>query len=243
MYISDGEERTWNMLSLKEIVSSYGETVILRGVDMEIGKGQVIALMGRNGVGKSTLLKTIMGLIRPRSGSVTLDGKDITLLRPEERVREGIGYVPQGREIFPHLTVHENLILGMETRGRKGAAVPEGIYELFPALKTLLHRKGGDLSGGQQQQLAIARVLITEPKLLLLDEPTEGIQPSIVFEIENTIRFIKEQGNISILLVEQFMDFALRLADFCYIMEKGNIVFHGAVEDLSREDVKNHLAI
>jgi urea transport system ATP-binding protein len=231
------------MLSLKGIVSSYGETVILRGVDMEIGKGQVIALMGRNGVGKSTLLKTIMGLIRPRSGSIVLDGKDITSQRPEERVREGIGYVPQGREIFPYLTVYENLILGLEARGKKRDLVPEGIYELFPALKTLLHRKGGDLSGGQQQQLAIARVLITEPKLLLLDEPTEGIQPSIVFEIENTIRFIKEQGTISILLVEQFMEFALRLADFCYIMEKGDIVFNGAVGDLSRDDIKDHLAI
>jgi urea transport system ATP-binding protein len=231
------------MLSLKGIVSSYGETVILRGVDMEIGKGQVVALMGRNGVGKSTLLKTIMGLIHPRSGSVTLDGKDITAERPEERVKDGIGYVPQGREIFPYLSVQENLILGLEARGKKRAFVPEGIYELFPALKALLHRKGGDLSGGQQQQLAIARVLITEPKLLLLDEPTEGIQPSIVFEIENTIRFIKEQGTISILLVEQFMEFALRLADSCYIMEKGGIVFNGAVADLSREDIKNHLAI
>jgi urea transport system ATP-binding protein len=234
----------WNMLSLNGIVSSYGETVILRGVDMEIGKGQVVALMGRNGVGKSTLLRTIMGLVRPRSGSVNLDGRDVTALRPEERVREGIGYVPQGREIFPHLTVHENLLLGLEARGRNGgASVPDGIYDLFPALKTLLHRKGGDLSGGQQQQLAIARVLITEPKLLLLDEPTEGIQPSIVFDIENAIRFIKAQGNISVLLVEQFMEFALRLADFCYIMEKGGIVFSGGVEDLTKEDIKNHLAI
>ena len=231
------------MLSLNGIVSSYGETVILRGVDMEIGRGQVIALMGRNGVGKSTLLRTIMGLIHPRSGAILLDGSDVTAMRPEERVRAGVGYVPQGREIFPYLTVYENLILGLEAQGKKGSVVPEGIFDLFPALKTLLHRKGGDLSGGQQQQLAIARVLITEPKLLLLDEPTEGIQPSIVFEIENTIRFIKEQGNISILLVEQFMDFALRLADFCYIMEKGSIVFNGAVKDLSKEDIKNHVAI
>jgi len=231
------------MLSLNGIVSSYGETVILRGVDMEIGKGQVIALMGRNGVGKSTLLRTIMGLIHPRSGAILLDGSDVTAMRPEERVRAGVGYVPQGREIFPYLTVYENLILGLEAQGKKGSVVPEGIFDLFPALKTLLHRKGGDLSGGQQQQLAIARVLITEPKLLHLDEPTEGIQPSIVFEIENTIRFIKEQGNISILLVEQFMDFALRLADFCYIMEKGSIVFNGAVKGLSKEDIKNHVAI
>jgi urea transport system ATP-binding protein len=239
----DGEARTWNVLHLNGIVSSYGETVILRSVDMEIKKGQVVALMGRNGVGKSTLLKTIMGLIHPRSGAILFDGSDIAALRPEERVLRGVGYVPQGREIFPYLTVHENLVLGLEARGNRGSLVPEGIFQLFPGLKALLHRKGGDLSGGQQQQLAIARVLITEPKLLLLDEPTEGIQPSIVFEIENTIRFIKEQGNISILLVEQFMDFALRLADFCYIMEKGNIVFNGAVKDLSKEDIKNHVAI
>jgi len=231
------------MLSLNGIVSSYGETVILRGVDMEIGKGQVVALMGRNGVGKSTLLKTIMGLVRPRSGVVRLDGSDVTGRKPEERVRAGVGYVPQGREIFPYLTVHENLVLGLEARGGKRNGIPDGIFDLFPALKALLNRKGGDLSGGQQQQLAIARVLITEPKLLLLDEPTEGIQPSIVFEIENTIRFIKNQGNISILLVEQFMDFALRLADFCYIMEKGSIVFSGEVRDLSKEEIRNHLAI
>ena len=231
------------MLSLNKIVSSYGETVILRGVDMEIGKGQVIALMGRNGVGKSTLLKTIMGLIRPRSGTIMFDGFDVTGLKPEERVRRGVGYVPQGREIFPYLTVYENLILGLEARGGKKNMIPDGIFDLFPALKALLKRKGGDLSGGQQQQLAIARVLITEPKLLLLDEPTEGIQPSIVFEIENTIRFIKNQGDISILLVEQFMEFALRLADFCYIMEKGSIVFSGEVKDLSKDDIKDHLII
>lgn len=231
------------MLSLKGIVSSYGETVILRGVDMEIRKGQVIALMGRNGVGKSTLLRTIMGLIRPRSGAITFNGLDATGLRPEERVLRGVGYVPQGREIFPYLTVYENLVLGLEARGKGKSLIPDGIFDLFPGLKALLNRKGGDLSGGQQQQLAIARVLITEPKLLLLDEPTEGIQPSIVFEIENTIRFIKDQGNISILLVEQFMEFALRLADFCYIMEKGSIVFSGEVKDLSKDDIKNHLAI
>jgi urea transport system ATP-binding protein len=224
------------------VKSSYGETVILRGVDMEVPEGKVVALMGRNGVGKTTLLKTVMGLIRPLSGSIEYDHKDITHWRPEARSLAGIGYVPQGREIFPYLTVRENLIVGLEARGKK-AAVPDGIFELFPGLRDLQHRKGGDLSGGQQQQLAIARVLITEPRLLLLDEPTEGIQPSIVFEIENTIRFIKEQGNLSILLVEQYMEFALRLADFCYIMEKGSIVFRGAVGELTTEDVRNHLAI
>lgn len=230
------------MLSINGISSAYGESIILRDVRLEVGNGQVIALMGRNGVGKSTLLKTIMGLIPPVQGSIHYDNKDITAWSPEIRAINGIGYVPQGRDIFPHLTVQENLLLGLEARGKK-AEIPEGIFGLFPAIKNLLARRGGDLSGGQQQQLAIARALITEPKLLIMDEPTEGIQPSIVYEIENAIRFIKEQGNVSILLVEQFMEFALRLSDYCYIMEKGSIVFNGAVADLSREEIKNHLTI
>jgi len=224
------------------ITSSYGETLILRGIDMDIPEGRVIALMGRNGVGKSTLLKTLMGLIRPLKGKIEYDGGDITYWKPEARSLAGIGYVPQGREIFPYLTVRENLAVGLEARGKK-ASIPDGIFDLFPGLRDIQHRKGGDLSGGQQQQLAIARILVTEPRLLLLDEPTEGIQPSIVFEIENTIRFIKEQGNLSILLVEQYVEFALRLADFCYIMEKGAIAFQGDVKELSKADIKNHLAI
>lgn len=242
MYTWAGEERR-NMLSIKGIHTAYGETTILRDVNLEIGSGQVIALMGRNGVGKTTLLKTVMGLAHPFAGSILYEGENIVDIPPEMRAVRGIGYIPQGRDIFPHLTVRENLVLGLEARGRKAAAVPEGIFDLFPMLRGLLQRKGGDLSGGQQQQLAIARVLITEPKLLLMDEPTEGIQPSIVFEIENTIRLIKEQGNVSILLVEQFMEFALRLADYCYIMEKGTITFEGTVAGLSREEVKEHLAI
>lgn len=231
------------MLSIEGIYSAYGETTILRDIDMEIGGGQVVALMGRNGVGKTTLLKTIMGLVRPLSGSITFAGERIEASPPEFRAIRGIGYVPQGRDIFPHLSVRENLVLGLEARGRKVEKISEGVFELFPMLGDLLERKGGDLSGGQQQQLAIARVLITEPRLLLMDEPTEGIQPSIVFEIENAVRLIKEQGNVSILLVEQFMEFALRLADYCYIMEKGAIAFEGAVADLGREEIKRHLAI
>lgn len=230
------------MLSIKNITSSYGETIILRNVGMEIPEGSVVALMGRNGVGKTTFLKTLMGLIRPLDGTIEYNGTDITHWRPEVRALGGIGYVPQGREIFPYLTVAENLIVGLEARGKK-AAVSDGIFDLFPGLRDIQNRKGGDLSGGQQQQLAIARVLITQPRLLLLDEPTEGIQPSIVFEIENTIRFIKEQGKLSILLVEQYMEFALRLADFCYIMEKGSIAFHGDVKSLSRDSIKSHMAI
>ena len=159
------------------------------------------------------------------------------------RAINGIGYIPQGREIFPHLNVRENLLLAIEARKNSGGKIPDGIFELFPSVKGLLSRNGGNLSGGEQQQLAIARVLIAEPKLLLMDEPTEGIQPSIVYEIENAIRFLKGQGNVSILLVEQFMEFALRLSDICYIMEKGSIVFRGAVANLGREEIQNHLMI
>ena len=231
------------MLSLKGITSSYGETIILRNVDLEINKGKVVALMGKNGVGKTTLLKTIIGLIYPRSGTITFNDEDITALGSDIRAVKGIGYVPQGRDIFPFLTVRENLLLGLEARGKKISTLPKGIFELFPTLKTLLSRKGGDLSGGEQQQLAIARILLTEPKLLLLDEPTEGIQPSVVYQIENTIRFLKEQGNISILLVEQFMEFAFRLADYCYVMEKGVITYKGLINNLTKGEIKNHLVI
>jgi urea transport system ATP-binding protein len=231
------------MLSIRGITSGYGETTILRKVTMEIGKGQVVALMGRNGVGKTTLLKTIMGLIHPVSGTIAFAGEDITSWAPEVRAVRGIGYIPQGRDVFPHLTVKENLLLGVEARGWRTTTIPAGVFDLFPKLKDLLSRKGGDLSGGQQQQLAIARILITEPQLLLMDEPTEGIQPSIVFDIENAIRFIKEQGNISVLLVEQYMEFALRLADFCYVMEKGSITFEGAVDEASAEGLKGRLTI
>ena len=203
-----------------------------------------MALMGRNGVGKTTLLKTIMGLLRPLAGTIFFDGQEITHWSPEKRARGGIGYVPQGRDIFPYLTVKENLLLGLEAH-KAGREVPisEGIFELFPALKNMLLRKGGDLSGGEQQQLAIARVLVSEPKLLLLDEPTEGIQPSIVLQIENTIRFIKEQGTISILLVEQYLEFALRLADYYYIMEKGSIVSEGITGNITEELITNHLTV
>jgi len=232
------------MLNIGQLNCSYGETTILRNINLSIPAGKVIALMGRNGVGKTTLLKTIMGLLRPLAGEIFFDGQEITTWSPEKRARGGIGYVPQGRAIFPYLTVEENLLLGLEAhKAGRGMAIPEGIFDLFPALKSMLLRKGGDLSGGEQQQLAIARVLVSEPKLLLLDEPTEGIQPSIVLQIENTIRFIKEQGTISILLVEQYLEFALRLADYYYIMEKGSIVSEGITNDLSKEVIVNHLTV
>ena len=234
------------MLNIGQLNCLYGETTILRDINLTIPAGKVMALMGRNGVGKTTLLKTIMGLLRPRTGKIIFDGQEITTWPTEKRARWGIGYVPQGRDIFPYLSVEENLLLGLEAKNnkvRRRSTVPEGIFDLFPTLKTIRKRKGGNLSGGEQQQLAIARVLVSEPKLLLFDEPTEGIQPSIVLQIENTIRFIKEQGTISILLVEQYLEFALRLADYYYIMEKGSIVSEGITNDLSKEVIVNHLTV
>jgi len=202
-----------------------------------------VCLMGRNGVGKTTLLKSIMGLLKPKAGTIRLQGEDITNLAPYTRAKKGIGYVPQGRDIFPQLTVEENLTLGLEAQNGTKGAVSEDIYELFPMLKGMLTRKGGDLSGGQQQQLAIARALVAGPKLLLLDEPTEGIQPSIIKEIAGAIRAIKERRDVSILLVEQHLEFALDLADYFYIMQKGSIVSSGLIGDLNDDTVKEHLTI
>ncbi len=231
------------MLKIENINIFYGETQILRDLSLEIPKGTIVAVMGRNGVGKTTLLKSIMGILKVNSGKISYNDQNISKDPIAKRAKSGIAYVPQGREIFPYLTVEENLLLGLEAKVKKTYTVPDGIFELFPALKGMLSRKGGNLSGGQQQQLAIARALISEPQLLLLDEPTEGIQPSIVFEIENTIRFIKEQGNISVLLVEQYVDFALRLADTYSVIEKGSAVSSGSTKGISKEIINNHLAV
>ncbi len=199
--------------------------------------------MGRNGVGKTTLLKSVMGLLSPLAGGIRLDGQEITRMRPEQRARRGIGYVPQGREIFPQLTVLENLRLGLLAHKGHHSTVPDQVFQLFPALSGVLDRKGGFLSGGQQQQLSIARALVTDPKLLLLDEPTEGIQPSIIQEIEGVILRLKAQGQLTILLVEQYLEFAWRLADAFYIMEKGSIVAHGEITELTDGVVKQHLTV
>jgi urea transport system ATP-binding protein len=222
---------------------SYGESQILWNVDLHVPDGQVVCLMGRNGVGKTTLLKSIMGLLPPRGGRIGLDGQDITRIRPEQRSRRGIGYVPQGREIFPQLTVLENLRLGLIAKRGGNDKLPEQIFQLFPALSGLLDRKGGFLSGGQQQQLSIARALVTDPKLLLLDEPTEGIQPSIIQEIAEVIARLKDEGRVTILLVEQYLDFASRLADAFYMMEKGAIVARGAIGELTDDVVRQHLTV
>ncbi len=230
------------MLNIHQLKVAYGQSTILRGVDLEVNTGHVVCLMGRNGVGKTTLLKSVIGLLVPQSGKIFFNDEDLIQRRPDERARQGIGYVPQGREIFPHLSVRENLLLGLAARGEAFDTVPAEVYDLFPALKDLLHRKGGDLSGGQQQQLAIARVLVTKPKLLLLDEPTEGIQPSIIDVIEDAIVRIKQTG-VSILLVEQYLQFAWRLADEYYVMEKGTIISKGSTKDLSEEEVQQHLTV
>jgi urea transport system ATP-binding protein len=230
------------MLQTANLNVSYGETLILRDVDLEVGPGEVVCLMGRNGVGKTTLLKSIMGLLKPRSGRVTFAGRDLTRAAPDVRARAGIGYVPQGREIFPHLTVMENLQVGLLANPARPRTVPEFVFEYFPALKTMLTRKGGVLSGGQQQQLAIARALVEDPKLLILDEPTEGIQPSIIALIGQVLRKLKAEGRVAVLLVEQYFEFALKLADRYYVMEKGSIVLSGASADLDKEAIKPYLA-
>jgi urea transport system ATP-binding protein len=224
----------------------YGESHILRNVDLGVAPGKMVCLIGRNGVGKTTLLKTIMGLLPPRSGSIRYSGQSIVHLPPDQRARLGIGYVPQGREIIPRLSVKENLLLGIEARpygkDRRSSEIPDEIFELFPVLKTMLSRMGGDLSGGQQQQLAIARALMGRPKLLLLDEPTEGIQPSIILDIEAAVRRIIEATGISVLLVEQHLHF-VRQADFYYAMQKGGIVASGPTHELSNEVIQRFLAV
>jgi len=229
------------MLSIEGLDVAYGGSQVLWGVDLAVPKAAVVCLMGRNGVGKTTLLRAAMGLMPARAGRVTFDGADVTRWPPDRRARGGIGYVPQGREIFPHLTVAENLRMASLGCGR-GDGLDEAL-ELFPKLRELLDRKGGVLSGGEQQMLAIGRALLTKPKLLMLDEPTEGIQPSIIIEIEEAIRRIKRELGLAVLLVEQYLDFAERLADSYVIMAKGAVVARGDTRDLNVEAVRHHLAV
>ncbi|HRE79867.1 MAG TPA: urea ABC transporter ATP-binding subunit UrtE [Opitutaceae bacterium] len=234
------------LLSLGSVEADIGGSRILRGVTLEALSGEVVCLMGRNGVGKTTTLRTIMGLLPSKAGTVRLSGEDLGRLKPEDRARRGIGYVPQGRDIFPHLTVEENLRLGLivHRRGKAAdAAALERMYTLFPVLKSMLARKGGVLSGGQQQQLAIARALLTQPKLLMLDEPTEGIQPSIIEQIGDTIKQLRGQGGLTILLVEQYVDFCREVGDRFYAMDRGAVTISGPIRDLTDDVVREHLQV
>lgn len=230
------------MLKVDNLNQYYGGSHILRGLSFEAPVGKVTTLLGRNGVGKTTLLKTLMGLVPAASGSVVFDGRELTRAPSWERVRAGIGYVPQGREIFPRLTVAENLQMGLATRPRS-AALPERIFGMFPVLQQMMARRGGDLSGGQQQQLAIGRALAAGPRLLILDEPTEGIQPSIIKDIGNAIRQLAATGEMAILLVEQYYDFARDLSDQYLVMERGEIVMRGAGGSMDADGVRAALAV
>jgi urea transport system ATP-binding protein len=230
------------MLKVDGINQYYGGSHILRNLGMEAMAGEVTVVLGRNGVGKTTLLKSLMGVVPVKSGSVLLDGVPVTHDTPHLRVRKGMGYVPQGREIFGRLTVEENLRMGLASRS-SGSGIPAELFELFPVLEKMRHRRGGDLSGGQQQQLAIARALAAGPKLLLLDEPTEGIQPSIIKDIGRVIRMLADRGTMAIVLAEQFYDFAAELADRYVVMERGEIVQQGRGADMARDGVRERMAI
>ena len=233
---------TPSMLSIDKVSISLGGSRILRDVSLEVGANHVFCLMGRNGVGKTTTLKSVVGLYKPNSGRVVFDGHDISRIPPEERARAGIGYVPQGRGIFPHLTVAENLSIGAVAKRKKSKESLERVYSLFPIIKDFLARKGGMLSGGQQQQLAIGRALLTEPKLLILDEPTEGIQPNIIDQIGEAIKLLRKES-ITILLVEQYLEFCKELADNFAILDRGSVVAQGPVAELTDQVVKQHLTV
>ena len=231
------------MLTVEGIDLFYGASQALRGVDLSATLGRITCVLGRNGVGKSSLMRAICGLQPVRAGKVLWDGKDITMLPPYRRAQLGIAYVPQGREIFPLLTVEENLKTGFACLPRDKRFIEAEIYDLFPVLKDMLGRRGGDLSGGQQQQLAIARALVTRPKLLVLDEPTEGIQPSIIKDIERVIRHLARRGDMAIVLVEQYFDFAKSLADDFAVMDRGEVVLAGRANDMVEADVRRHLTV
>jgi len=232
------------MLTVQNLNQYYGGSHILRNVSLTVREGACTVLLGRNGVGKSTLLKTIMGLVPARSGAVQLDGADLTPLAPYQRVRRGIGYVPQGREIFNRLTVEENLLMGLAPVTGGGArTIPESIFEMFPVLRQMLKRRGGDLSGGQQQQLAIGRALAASPRVLILDEPTEGIQPSIIKEIGAVVRALVTKNRMAVLLVEQYYDFAESLADTYAVMARGQITHAGAGSTMQADNVRALISI
>ena len=232
------------MLQAENLNQYYGSSHTLRGVSLQVARGQCLALLGRNGVGKTTLLKCLMGVLPVSGGAVRLGGRDITRQPPHARAAAGIAYVPQGREIFARLTVEENLRMGMATLpGREAARISGEVYELFPVLKDMLQRRGGDLSGGQQQQLAIARALLQRPQVLILDEPTEGIQPSIIKDIERVIRLLRQRGDMASLLCEQYFDFAHALADHFVVLSRGEVVAAGSQDQMASDNVTRHLSV
>ena len=232
-----------NLLRIRNLNQSYGGSRTLWDIDLDVAAGTRLCLMGRNGVGKTTLLKCVMGLVPVESGSITFGDVDLLARPPESRARMGIGYVPQGREVFPQLTVEENLRIGLAARRDGVRSIPTSVFELFPVLKQMLQRRGGDLSGGQQQQLAIGRALVLEPKLLILDEPTEGIQPNIVHEIGDIILRLNDEAGVTVLLVEQKLPFARRVASEFRILDKGRAVAGGAIDELSDDDIRDYLTV
>lgn len=234
------------MLAVQQLESGYGESVILRNVSLRVKPGQVVCLMGRNGVGKTTLMKSIMGILKAREGTVSYNGVDLTKKAPGVRAKSGIGYVPQGREIFAQLSVYENLLLGLEasrTKKQGGDVIPPEAIEKFPVLPAMYERRGGDLSGGQQQQLAFARALASKPEVLLLDEPCEGIQPSIVDDIRDVIRSIKTEGQTAILLAEQSLDFVKSVGDYFYVLDKGAVAWEGDLAGLNDDVIRKYLTV
>ncbi len=225
------------MLKLEGLDAYYGESRVIDGLSLQAEKGKITCLIGRNGVGKSTTLKSIMGLVKTPAGKILLQDRDIIKMKTYDRVKLGIGYVPQGRDIFPQMTVQENLELGLQAIGGRGK-VPDYIYDLFPILPKFAKRKGGDLSGGQQQQLAIARALVANPNILILDEPTEGIQPSVIQDIGDAIRRVNKELDITVFIVEQYLEFVLGISDALYVMEKGQIVLSGKTKDMDPAEVQ-----
>jgi urea transport system ATP-binding protein len=231
------------MLKVDSIDLHYGAAQALRGVSIAARTGEVTCVLGRNGVGKTSLMRAIVGHQPISGGSISIDGQNLASLRPEDRARSGIAYVPQGREIFPLLTVKENLETGFAPLKRADRHIPEELFTLFPVLESMLSRRGGDLSGGQQQQLAIARALVTRPRLVVLDEPTEGIQPSIIKDIGRTISYLRSKGDMAILLVEQYFDFAKELADQWYVMDRGEVTLSGARADMDEDEIRRRMSV
>jgi urea transport system ATP-binding protein len=232
------------MLDVQQVDQFYGSSHTLRGISLTVKRGECLALLGRNGVGKTTLLKCLMGVQSIASGSIRFEDADISKLAPHARAKMGMAYVPQGREIFARLTVEENILMGMATKSSNEARnIQEDIFDLFPVLRTMLARRGGDLSGGQQQQLAIARALVAQPKLIIFDEPTEGIQPSIIKDIGRVINLLRSRGDIAILLCEQYFDFARELADRFVVLSRGEVVATGDRSEMDGDEVKRHLSV